>query len=375
MNELLSKYRESCYEGRRDFLRKITSAAGGFSLAAMGLPGCGARRSLDHGLMDSGITRKAPGEARVSLVSGSDRRDMIVEALRPFEKEIRAGIVDKQVVIKLNCVGQNGHPLMVTHPDAVRGVLDFLKPIYNRRVIIAESTVQNKNPERTFDIFGYRPLEREYNTKIVELNDEPSDYRWILDHDLYPTRIRIIRPFLDPGNYFFSVTRLKTHNAVVATLTLKNMVMGSPLKIPRQKINEKQKMHAQSKTNKSPKMINFNIFLMAHRVRPDFAVLDGFEGVEGNGPANGDPVDHRVALAGPDFLAVDRMGAELMGVPWEYIGYLNYCADAGLGQGDRSKIRVIGADPEKLARRYRLHDNIDWQLKWMDDLVIDRPKS
>jgi uncharacterized protein (DUF362 family) len=146
------------------------------------------------------------------------------------------------------------------------------------------------------------------------------------------------------------------------------------LKIPRENINEKAKMHANGPGNQSPKMINVNLFLMAHRVRPDFSVLDGFEGVEGNGPANGDPVDHRVALAGHDFLAVDRMGAELMGIPIEDIGYLSYCAEAGLGQADRSKIRVTGQDPAPLVRKYRLHDNIEWQLTWKEDMLIEVSK-
>jgi len=123
-------------------------------------------------------------------------------------------------------------------------------------------------------------------------------------------------------------------------------------------------MHAASKGDLSPKMINLNIFLMAHRVRPDFSVLDGFEGVEGNGPAHGDPVNHGVAVAGSDYLAVDRIGAELMGVPWEHIGYLNYCATAGLGQAELSRIKIIGGDYREYIRKYSLHDNIERQMKW-----------
>lgn len=359
-------------EGRRDFIKKMALFSAGLSFGSLGLPGCSSN------LYNSPRLKKTSsvslGESRVSLVKGNDRRDLIYEAMKPFENEIKEGIKDKQVIIKLNCVGQNGYLLMVTHPDAVRGVLDFLKPIYDRQVIVAESAVQNRNVPRWYEMYAYKPLEQEYNTKIVELNHEPTTYHWILDKDLYPARIRIINTFLDPNNYIISITRLKTHNCVVATLTLKNTVMGSPLKIPRLKINEKAKMHATGKGNNSPKMINFNIFLMAHRVRPDFAILDGFEGVEGNGPAHGTPVDQRVALAGPDYLAVDRIGSELMGIPWEDIGYLNYCANAGLGQGDRSKIKIIGPDPRDYVIKYKLHENIEWQLTWKDNFLLQEKK-
>ena len=93
-------------------------------------------------------------------------------------------------------------------------------------------------------------------------------------------------------------------------------------------------------------------------------------GRRGNGPAHGTPVDHKVALAGPDYVSVDRIGSELMGIPWENIGYLNYCADTGLGQGDRSKIDIIGQNVKKHVIKYKLHDSIERQYKWKDDLLL-----
>ena len=63
------------------------------------------------------------------------------------------------------------------------------------------------------------------------------------------------------------------------------------------------------------------------------AVIDGFEGMEGNGPVGGTPIDHRVCVASPDWLAADRVAVELMGIDYAKVGYLNFCANAGLGQG------------------------------------------
>jgi len=148
------------------------------------------------------------------------------------------------------------------------------------------------------------------------------------------------------------------------------VVMGAPQKILDKNINDKSKMHATSKGNGSPKMLNFNLFRLAHRVRPDLCVIDGYEGLQGNGPNEGTAVESRVALAGFDFVAVDRIGAELMGVSWENIGYLQYCATGGLGQGDRSKIKILGPDPSQYVKEYQLHDNIAWQMTWKDDLVL-----
>jgi len=351
--------------GRRNFLKRGLLGAGGLALASTIIPGCASRLVSKDDVRGAVAVKN---DSRVSFVRGSDRRDMIIKALEPFEREIAEGIKDKQVVIKINCV-VDSNPLIATHPDAVRGILDFLGPHYDRKIIIGESTASEKGTRLTFEQYGFLPLEKEYNVRLVELNDESTTYHWILDKDLYPQRIRVINTFLDPDNYIISVTRLKTHNCVVATMTLKNVVMGSPLKIPAKNINDKYKMHATDERHRTPKLLNMNLFLMAHRVQPDFGVIDGFEGVEGNGPTQGEPVDHRVALAGADFLAVDRIGSELMGIPWENIGYLQYCAEAGLGQGDRSKIKIIGPNPRDHVIKYKLHENINWQLTWKDDLL------
>ena len=65
-------------------------------------------------------------------------------------------------------------------------------------------------------------------------------------------------------------------------------------------------------------------------------------------------VDHRIALAGFDAVAVDSMCARLMGIPLENVGYLNYCASAGIGNMDRARIDIIGSnDPEKSVITYK----------------------
>jgi len=46
--------------------------------------------------------------------------------------------------------------------------------------------------------------------------------------------------------------------------------------------------------------LHYNMFLVANTARPDFTIIDGVEGMEGNGPIGGTPVDHRIALAGFD---------------------------------------------------------------------------
>ena len=308
-------------------------------------------------------TESNPQRSKVSFTAGKDRRDMITQVLTPFKDEIQKGIQGKQVIIKPNFVGTN-NPLCATHVDAVRAVLDFLKPMNPGKIVIGESSAST-NTMPGFQNYGYLDLEKEYDVTCQDFNTHSGKPYMILDGNLRPVKIQIISEFLDPKNYFISLTRLKTHNTVIATMGLKNIVMGCPLNAGRSN-SYKRTMHGSSS-----RWLHYNMFLVAQSIRPQLTVLDGFEGMEGNGPIGGTPVEHGVALAGTDVMAVDSIGAQLMDVPLENLGYLNYCAEGGLGIIDRSKIDIIGdKKPQDHVIKYELAGNIETQLEWKQPLQM-----
>lgn len=87
--------------------------------------------------------------------------------------------------------------------------------------------------------------------------------------------------------------------------------------------------------------------------------------MEGNGPTSGSPVEQRVCVVAPDWLAADRVAVELMGIDFDKIGYLNYCMRANMGQADLNRIEILGEPIARHVRPYRLHDNVQRQLTWM----------
>ena len=344
---MYKKNPNSSHNSRRSFIKTLSAGAAGLTAGATLFSG------------EPFAATQKPKNSRVTFVTGNDRRDMIYQTLKPLKKDIKKGIGKKQVIIKPNNV-YGDIPLCATHADALRGVLDLLKEVYDKQVIIAESTVFGKGTLATFEQYGYLPLEREYNVRFVDLNNiEDTTTHWILDKNHHPLGVRIIDTFLDPNAYFISVTRLKSHDTVVATLSIKNMVMASPR-------NEYTVRNDKSLVHQGPKGSNWNMFQLAKTIRPHLAVLDGVEGMEGNGPIRGTPVDHGVALASTDYISADVIGVGLMGIDVSDVGYLTYCIDAGYGQGDRSKIKIIGPAPSHYVKKYRLHDNIDTQMQWRD---------
>ena len=264
---------------RRDFLRFGAGALGGAALGGLIRPGQtllgapAAPAAAGSVLPVPGAASAAP--SRVSLVKGKSRYEIVFQALKLIEDEVLASIGQKRIMIKPNIVLSNC-AACATHVDAVRAVLDFLAPHVQSRILIAESGVQNTLEGFLYN--GYGRLEKDYNVKLVDLNRDTSRTRYVLGLDNTPTPIRIINTFFDPGLYIISVARMKTHNYVFVTLSIKNVVMASPLNDA--KGNDKGLMH-QAPPAKND-LLHYNMLHIAQEIFPDLAVIDGFVGIEGN---------------------------------------------------------------------------------------------
>lgn len=347
------------FGSRRHFLK--SSLLG--SLAVMAAPG------LTRFARAAETAAGRGPRARVALTTGDHRADLVIRALRPFDQQLARAIGNRRVVIKPNNVAID-RPLCATHAETLEGLLEFLKSIGKLdHAIIAESAANGPTLEG-FANYRYTPLAGKYGVKLVDLDQQPVDVVQVFDErDFRPHPVRMSQVLLDRNNFIISAARMKTHDRVVATLSLKNIVFGAPIKDLGFAWGSARKPGTQ---NDKPivhgsgfRGINYNLFALAQRFRPDLAVIDGFEGMEGNGPVGGTPVDHRVCIASMDWLAADRVGVELMGIEFAKVGYLNYCADAKLGQADLAQIEMVGEPIARHVKPYKLHDKVAQQLIWM----------
>jgi len=352
---------------RRSFLQALTYGTAGLMACAS---------NQQKVIYSQNISKKisAPGKSIVIFRTGTDRRETIYQALKPMQKDVENAIGNRQVVVKVNAgLLQPKYAQYSTHVDELRAILDFLKPIYDRQVIISEGTASmTTSILGAYENYGYLPLENEYNVKFIDANDQPTTVVWIRAAKQHPVPINVIYTYMDPDVYLISAARLKTHDTVVGTYSLKNVVMGSPQCRYKQKIkvniSDKPKMHggAGLPDPSSGRELSYNLFTVALAgVRPDLAVIDGIQSIEGNGPWNGNVVDHGVVIASTDFVAADRMCTELMGIDPEYMKYIEWCGDAGMGNFDLSKININGPDYKDHVIKYKLNKNIEGQIAWI----------
>jgi hypothetical protein len=167
----------------------------------------------------------------VSLVKGDVRRKNVLDALVAVDKEIRPAMARKKyVLIKINNVSTTNQ-LAATHVDAIRGILDYVAPRFKGPVVIAEAS--SRDTMEGFENYKYAQVIPEFKAqriKLVDLNREKKfEVFAIVDRDIRPTPVRLAAQLMDPDAFVISAAMLKTHNAVVATGSVKNMVLGAPL--------------------------------------------------------------------------------------------------------------------------------------------------
>jgi uncharacterized protein (DUF362 family) len=312
----------------------------------------------------------APGRnSTVSLVKGESRRKNIAQALTAIDDQVRPGLkAKKYVVIKVNNVSTNNQ-LAATHADAIHGILDYLEPRFKGPVIVAESSAGDTL--HGFEQFGYNRLATERRSQKVQLIDLNREAKFkaipLIDYDLHAVSTRLAARLFDPDAYVICAAMLKTHNVMVATLSIKNMAIGAPL----HSVPGEQPWNDKRKTHNGVRQTHYNIFLTQQTMKPFLgaAVIDGYEGMEGNGPSSGTPVPSRLAIASTDYVAADRVGVEAMGINPDWMGYLRFCSEFGVGQYDLAKIDVRGEKLEAVRRKYQLHQDIERELQWMGPLL------
>ena len=301
---------------------------------------------------------------KIALVYGNGRYKNIVKALNLLREEIIERIKNKnKIVIKPNFV-RTSVPLAATNVMAVKGILDFLKQFNLSEITIAEGAFEGPT-DRGYKEYGYYQILKNYPVKFVDLNND--DYQEIeIKDSLTPQyfttlKLKISKTILE-SDFRISVGPPKTHESVGATLTLKNLVVGSIITQQREKDGNywRGEIHQYGK-----RALGRILFYLAKIISPDLSVLDAFEGMEGDGPSFGEPVKMNLAIVGFDFVAVDSLGVYLMGFNPQKINYLRLCAENQLGEQDFSQLKIVGlrGDLEKYRQNFRPNPQYPFSLK------------
>jgi uncharacterized protein (DUF362 family) len=286
----------------------------------------------------------------VALAESKSHYNGVLEALKLIENQIKEGVKGKKkVLIKPNFVSVN-RQLAATHVDAVRAILDIVSRYYSGEIIIGEgpSVSSLKTALANFDYFK---LQKHYDVEFLDLNEDDSVEIEVAGSQQRPSRFRMSKTVIE-SDYRISVALPKTHDFVITTLSIKNMVVGSLVG------REKGKIH------QGLKAMNLNLATLAKKAMPNLGVIDGFQGMEGRGPIGGDPVDLRVAAASTFPVSLDAVINAVMGFNPLDIGYLYHLNEWDVGVADLNGIEVVGLPLENVRRKFQPHPEYREMLNW-----------
>jgi len=260
---------------------------------------------------------------------------LIYESLADFALPVK----DKVVLLKPNLVGLDPLGVMNTHPAVIAATRESFLRLGAAQVLIGDGPAMDRDTEAIIESVRLREFVGPLARTFVDLNIDD------VERVSLPTRASRLKELYFPktvlgADFFVSMPKLKTHHWAGVTLSLKNLfgvVPGSCYGWP------KNVLHWAG--------IDSAILDINAAVRPDFAIVDGIIGMEGNGPIQGTPKECGSLIFGDDPVAVDATCCRLMGLAPERIKYL---ASAGtmLGHVNTDKIQQVGEGIEGLRKDF-----------------------
>jgi uncharacterized protein (DUF362 family) len=271
-----------------------------------------------------------------------DLASLLYETLREFDLPVRG----KTVLLKPNLVGIDPLGMTNTHPAVIAVAREAFLRLGAGVVLIGDGPATERDTQAVLESMRLREFAGPLAGLFVDLNLDDVERVMLKTHasrlkELYlPKTVRGV-------DFLVSLPKMKTHHWAGVTLSLKNMfgvVPGGCYGWP------KNILHWAG--------IDRAILDINAAVRPDFAIVDGIIGMEGNGPLQGTPKPCGVLVLGDDPVAVDSTCARVMGLAPERIKYLSRAATL-LGHMEAGKIRQLGESIDNVRKPFAVLKEFD----------------
>jgi uncharacterized protein (DUF362 family) len=262
---------------------------------------------------------------------------VMFESLAPFGLQVK----DKSVLLKPNLVGLDPQGFINTHPTVIAAARECFLRMGASQVLVGDGPALDRDTEAILESVRLREHLGPLRNVFVDLNlDEVQKVT-------FPTRASRLRELYLPKTYMgvdfvVSMAKLKTHHWAGVTLSMKNLfgiVPGACYGWP------KNVLHWAG--------IDRAILDINAAARPDFAIVDGIVGMEGNGPTQGQSKASGVLVFGNDPVAVDATCCRVMGLKPERVKYLEQ-AGTLLGHLQADKIQQVGEQIESVRQSFQV---------------------
>jgi uncharacterized protein (DUF362 family) len=239
-------------------------------------------------------------------------------------------------------------------------LLGYLRDHGYERLAVMEGCTGGNFTRLVFRVTGYERICRRHGAEPVYLDEGPT-----VEVDLRDgTRARIARSLQDQivnrgDNFYLNLPKLKTHSMATVTLGVKNQ-QAFPVAADRMERHTHGTLHSR-------------LAALYALTQPDFCIIEGQTATaHGHFPPttllDECLVPMNILIGGADTLAVDVVGARVLGYGQEEVEHLRLCTDWGLGEGDLAQIDVQGVPLDRFTERLphsllrRLHPDVRWVI-------------
>ncbi len=230
---------------------------------------------------------------------------------------------EMKVLIKPNLLSARWPEEAVdTHPEVIRAVVRLVKDAGGVPMIGDSPGGYGGNISDIFEKSGVREVAQDEGVELVKFAASK-----------FVEGIPITRYAFDCDR-IISIPKLKTHGITIFTAAIKNtfgMVTGL----------YKAECHS-----RSPKEEDFaKVIAKVHSIaRPHLTIVDGIVGMEGDGPAAGEPRSMNLVMAGEDAVAMDACIAKIIGLEPLDVHVTKEAYKMKLGEADLARIETVGDD-------------------------------
>jgi len=248
----------------------------------------------------------------------------------------------KRVLVKPNILmPKKPEDAATTHPVIIEAVCSaFIKA--GAEVSIIDSTGGPHTKMVLRLLYGKPGIKKAAKQCGAKLSFDTSSKSVICSGGKILQQVDLLSPVFD-ADLVISLAKAKTHGFMSMSGCVKNMFGCIPgLGKPR--------LH-----RRFPKREDFAAMLVdvCLSVNPGFSILDAVYGMEGAGPAGGDPKHLGAIIGGISPYAVDLAQSYLMGMRTDTIHTIQESISRGLIPGDHDLLEWLGDDPAQFRKSFK----------------------
>jgi uncharacterized protein (DUF362 family) len=283
--------------------------------------------------------------SRVAILEARTYQASLKDTISRGIRLLNLNISGKRILLKPNLVEFDPKGVINTHPAVIEAAIDSFRSLGAKEVVVVEGPGHRRDSEYLLTASGIYDIINEHRVRYVDLNTD--DVRLTKLRSRFTNLMELYLPeMLFNADLLVSMPKLKTHHWAGITLSLKNMfgvVPGSVYGWPKNALHWAG-IHGS--------ILDINSSLPI----PQFAIVDGIVGMEGNGPIQGQAKQSGVLILGDDLVATDATAARLMKIEPRKIDYLEQ-ADRFLGNISYERIQQLAEPLERFQQDYRVIEN------------------